>query len=183
MSNKISLPMLNLDEARFECTFGRGCEGVCCKDGKPPLFRDEVERIDANIDRILPRMRPAAQKVARQKGYLDGRSEPDRPYVRTVENWCIFFNQGCVLHALGDEEGDLAKYKPRECIWFPLWHDKKGNWYVRQHGYEGETWDLGCLNPAITKTPAAETLQYEMKFVERWLAEKEAAASKAKGKR
>ncbi|SRR5579871_3319047 len=180
MSTRVPLPMLNLAEATYECTFGRGCEGVCCQDGKPPLFLDEVKRIDANIERILPRMRPEAQRVTRKSGYLDGRSEPERPYVRTVERWCIFFNQGCVLHALGAEEGDKYRYKPRECSWFPLWHDGKGNWYVRQHGYKGDTWELPCLNRAITKTPAAKTVQEEMEFVQQYLAEKEAKNKKAR---
>ena len=26
-----SLPVLNLTEAKFECTYGRGCEGICCQ--------------------------------------------------------------------------------------------------------------------------------------------------------
>ena len=175
MSSRVSLPMLNLAEAHYECTFGRGCEGICCQDGKPPLFLDEVERIDANIDRIVPRLRPEAQRVAKKKGYLDGRSEPDRPYVRTVQGWCIFFNKGCVLHTLGAEEGNKDKYKPRECAWFPLWHDNKGNWFVRQTGYQGEPWDLFCINPAITSTPAAGTVQDEIAVVQRFLGEREAA--------
>ncbi len=172
MSRTVPLPVINLAEARFECTFGRGCEGLCCQDGRPPLFLDEVRRINANLKRILPRMRPEAQAVLNKKGYLDGRSEPDRPLLRVVNKWCIFFNKGCILHVLGAEEGDHNKYKPRECAWFPLWHDKKGNWFVRQKGYQKEPWDLFCLDPAISKRPAAETVQGEIAVVERHLAEK-----------
>lgn len=173
MSRRVSLPLLNLSEARYECIFGRGCEGICCQDAKPMLYPDEVERIDAHIDRISERLRPEAQRVLEKKGYLDGRSEPELPILRTVEKWCIFFNKGCVLHTLGAEEGDSYKYKPRVCAWFPLWHDKKGNWYVRQKGYKGEAYDLFCIDPAVTTKPAAETLSEEMKLVKQFLAEKE----------
>lgn len=175
MTRKLALPLLNVEEARFECTFGRGCDGLCCKEGKPPLFRDEVERLDANLDKVLPRLRPEARAVVEKKGYLDLRSEPDRPYLRVVAGWCVFFNQGCVLHTLGAEEGDKDRYKPRECIWFPLTHDKKGNWYVRQQGYLAEPWDLFCLDPANSRRRAAETLHDETEAVRRFQAERAAA--------
>src|SRR5262249_49127377 len=130
----------------------------------------DMERIDANIDRILPRMRPEAQQVLRKKGYRYGRLH-DLPCVRTVKGWCIFFNKGCVLHAMGAEEGDNFKYKPQYCAWFPLDFDKDGNWYVRQHGYKKEEWDLFCLSPTNSKRLAVKTLQEEIGAVRKFLAD------------
>lgn len=170
MSTRVALPLLNSDDATFECTFGRGCEGICCKDGKPDMFLYDLERIDANLDRVLPRMRPEAQRVAQKKGYLDRRAT-ENPTLRTVEGWCIFFNQGCVLHALGAEEGDKFKYKPMLCAWFPLWFDKDGNWFVRQKGYQKENYDLFCLHPGNSKQLAVETLQEEMAVIPPFLKE------------
>src|SRR5258708_5403239 len=38
--------ILNLAEARFECTFGRGCDGVCCRNGRPIVYPEEGARLD-----------------------------------------------------------------------------------------------------------------------------------------
>ena len=35
--------------------------------------------------------------------------------MRVVDGWCVFFNQGCVLHKLGASEGDKFRYKPAPC--------------------------------------------------------------------
>src|SRR5262245_53752922 len=104
------LPVVNLSEAKFECTFGRGCDGVCCREGRPPLEPEEIERIDANLDKFLPRLRPAAQRVLLRKGYVSGRKFMGQPTLRTADGWCIFFNRGCVLHQVGAEEGDRDRF-------------------------------------------------------------------------
>jgi hypothetical protein len=67
-----------------------------------------------------------------------------------------------VLHKVGAAEGDKYRYKPAMCALFPLSKDDDGNWYVRQHGYKDEIWDLFCLRPDATTVPAAETLQDEI---------------------
>ena len=40
-----SLPVVNLSEAKFECIYGRGCDGVCCQNGRPGVYPEEVERL------------------------------------------------------------------------------------------------------------------------------------------
>ncbi len=67
--------------------------------------------------------------------------------LRVVDGWCVFFNQGCVLHKVGAAEGDTYRYKPAACALFPLARNDKDEWYVRQHGYEDEQWDVFCLDP------------------------------------
>ena len=54
---------------------------------------------------------------------------------------------------------------------FPLAKNEKGEWFVRQHGYEGEAWDVFCLDPKASPTLAASTLEEEMKLAERYDAE------------
>jgi hypothetical protein len=172
-----SLPILNLAEARYECTYGRGCDGVCCREGRPILYPEEIERLDANLPRTMPLLRREAQAVVRRKGYMSERQRLGHPVVRNVAGWCVFFNEGCVLHKMGDAEGDRFRYKPAVCSLFPIQSDHDGNWYVRQHGYKKEKWDLFCLSPQNSSVPAAESLQEELALAQRFEDEYQAAQS------
>jgi hypothetical protein len=156
------LPILNLSEARYECTYGRGCDGVCCREGRPIVYPEEIERIDANLQRFLPLLRGPAQAAIRRRGYLSRRRRLTHPMVRNADGWCVFFNEGCVLHKVGAAEGDKFRYKPSVCSLFPIQSDDDGNWYVRQHGYKKEKWDLFCLDPQNSNVPAAESLREEI---------------------
>jgi hypothetical protein len=165
------LPILNAAEAKYECIFGRGCDGICCQNGRPAVYGDEAQRIDDNLDKFLPHLRPDARQVLEETGYLSRRVKMGQPMMRVVSGWCIFFNQGCVLHKVGAEEGDKYLYKPSLCALFPLAKDEQGNWYVRQHNYKGEAWDLFCLDPASTNKRAVHTLQEEIEMMHRYEAE------------
>jgi hypothetical protein len=61
------------------------------------------------------------------------------------------------------------------CTLFPLGKDEKGQWFVRQHGYKDESWDLFCLAPGASARPAADTLQEEVAFAARLDANRPAA--------
>jgi hypothetical protein len=162
------LDVLNFGSARFECTFGRGCEGVCCRNGRPPVYEDEARRIDENLPRILPLLRPEAQAAVARAGYLSGRRKAGQRVARVVAGWCVFFNRGCALHRLGAAEGLPFRYKPWMCAVFPLAKDSRGRWYVRQKGYKGEIWELACLDPRSSAVPAERSLQEETALVETW---------------
>ena len=157
-----SLPVLNLSEAKFECVFGRGCDGICCRNGRPMVYPEEVERLDAHLDRFLPRLRPEARAVVEKVGYLSRRHRLGLPMLRVVGGWCVFFHQGCVLHQVGAEEQDKYRYKPAACALFPLAKDEHDRWYVRQKGYKREKWDLFCLDPQTSPLPAADSLKEEV---------------------
>jgi hypothetical protein len=79
----------------------------------------------------------------------------------------VFFNQGCVLHAVGASEGDSQRYKPALCALFPLEKNRRGEWIVRQKGYGREEWNLPCLNPSPTTPRASESLRQELALAER----------------
>ncbi len=162
----MSLTILN-PEARFECTFGRGCEGVCCRNGRPPIDREEIEAIDRRLREIESMMRPEAAAAVRKDGYLSRRRAMGERMARVVRGWCVFYNQGCVLHRLGAQEGDAFRYKPFACAIFPLSRDRRGQWYVRQRGFKREKWDLFCLDPAASPAPALESLEREIEFASR----------------
>lgn len=168
-----SLPVINADSATYECIYGRGCDGICCQNGRPPVYADEVERIDANLEKFLPELRPEARKVIEAAGYLSKRTKLDQPMMRVTGGWCIFFNQGCVLHKVGAAEGDKYRYKPILCSLFPLMRNAKGEWYIRQQGRPGEQWDLFCLDPKATDVPAVEALREEIELARRITEEEE----------
>lgn len=162
---KKSLPVVvvNAKEATFDCIFGRGCDGLCCKNGRPSVDAAEHKTIVKLMKRVLPLLRPEARKAVEAGGLVSNRTKLGNPMLRVVGGWCVLFNSGCVLHKLGAEDGDALQYKPTQCALFPLEKGDAG-WYVRQHGYEGEKWDLFCLNPKESKRPAVETLAGELEL-------------------
>ncbi len=172
------LPVLNASEATYECVFGRGCDGICCQNGRPGVYPEEVERIDANLQKFLPELRPEARAVVESQGYMSRRVKFGQRMLRVVKGWCVFFNKGCVLHKVGAAEGDSYRYKPAMCALFPLAKDEHDRWYVRQWGYKGEPWDLFCLNPRQSSRLAAKSLREEIALAARYDAE--AAAEQAK---
>jgi hypothetical protein len=175
----LTLPILNLTEARYECTYGRGCDGVCCREGRPPVYPEEAARIDASLEKILPLLRDEARAVVRKKGYLSRRIHAGQPTVRNAGGWCVFFNEGCVLHKVGEAEGDKFRYKPSICSLFPIQADEHGNWYIRQKGFKGEEWDLFCLDPATSPKPATESLKEELALAQRFEDEYQAAEAQS----
>jgi hypothetical protein len=156
------LPVVNLADATFECVFGRGCEGICCRNGRPPVYPEEGKVIQENLAKFLPHLSPAARKLVEKEGFLSRRMKLGLPMLRVVDSWCVFFHQGCVLHKVGAAEGDAFRYKPAACALFPLEKNERDEWYVRQWGYENEDWDLFCLNPKHSPKPAAESLRDEI---------------------
>lgn len=173
------LPILNIATATYECTFGRGCEGVCCQEGRPLVYAEECQRIDDIMPRLLPLLRPKAQAAIRARGYLTHRRRLGQPLARNADGWCVFFNQGCVLHQMGADEGDKFRYKPAVCSLFPIQQDEKDRWYIRQYGYKRERWDLFCLSPTNTTRPAAESLDEEIALAAQFDAQERARAAAA----
>jgi hypothetical protein len=164
---RTSLPILNAEEARFECIYGRGCDGICCQNGRPPVYPEEEQIIRDNLERFLPLLRPEARALIEKQGFLSKRRKDGQPMLRVIGGWCVFFNEGCVLHKVGAVEGDRSKYKPALCALFPLAVNEQGEWYIRQWGVEGEAWDLFCLDPHATTKLAVESMEEEIRLAER----------------
>jgi len=162
----VSLPILNAAEATFECIYGRGCDGLCCQQGRPPVAPHEAARITKVLRRVLPLLRPAARELIEASGFLSNRVKAGHRMLRVVGGWCVFFNEGCVLHKLGAADGDPFRYKPTDCSLFPLQQDEKDRWYVRQKGYKGEGWELFCLDPAHSRRKAVDSLRDEIALAE-----------------
>jgi len=165
----VPLDVVNLGTATFECIFGRGCDGLCCKNGRPSVSNHEQLTIDRVMERAIPLMRLNARKLVEEEGYLSKRTKLGQPTVRVIDSWCVFFNKGCLLHGIGIEDGDAYQYKPMQCALFPLDHDDKGEWYIRQWDYKDEEWDVFCLNPKQSKVPAAVSMKAEIEYAEKML--------------
>ncbi len=163
-----ALPVVNLATATFECTFGRGCDGICCRQGEPPVYPGEVAVIDAALPRLLPLMRPVARELVGSVGFLGELHPIGVPKLRLSDGWCVFFNRGCVLHQLGAGEGATFRYKPSACAVFPLQKNDQDQWFVRQWGYQDEWWELFCLNPEQSTKPAAESLRAELELAAKY---------------
>jgi hypothetical protein len=179
---KVALPVVsNASEATFDCIFGRGCEGICCKNGRPSVDPAEQAAIDSVVSRVIPHLRPEARKLVETEGFLSNRTKLGQPMLRVVGGWCVFFNAGCTLHKVGTADGDAYQYKPTQCALFPLERGNDGVWYVRQWGHEGEKWDLFCLNPKESDKPAIDTLASELALAAK--CEGEAASSQKASKK
>jgi hypothetical protein len=173
------LPVINLAEAKFECIFGRGCDGMCCQNGRPGIYPEEEEILAKNLPKFLPELRPEARALIEKQGFLGNRRRGGLPMLRVAGGWCVFFHQGCVLHKVGAAEGDKYRYKPAACALFPLAKNDEDRWYVRQWGYETEKWNLFCLNPNASPVSAAQSLEDEVALAFRYDAEAEAANGKS----
>lgn len=161
-----SLPVIaNLSTATFECSYGRGCPGLCCQQSEPPLFGDEEAALRRNLDRVLPHLRPLARDLIVASDFVsDELTECGEKKLRVEGTWCVFFNEGCVLQKIGVPPGEKKTIKPIACSLFPVDQNEAGEWIVRQKGYDNETWDLFCLDPKNSDKPAAQTLQYEFEL-------------------
>jgi hypothetical protein len=164
-ASKKSLPVFtNLDTARFKCVYP-SCGGLCCRQSRPPVEPAEAKRIQANLHRVLEHMRPSARKAVEKNGFLTKRIKSKRQMISINDEYCVFYNEGCVLHRLGAAEGDSTKYKPWVCTAFPLDTNESGEeWMVRQWG-KGEAWDLFCLNPKEANVKPRKSLAFEIDFV------------------
>lgn len=166
---KVALPVVaNASDATFECIFGRGCDGVCCKNGRPSVDVNEQAAIEAVLPRVLEHLRPEARRLIETEGFLSNRTKLGQPMLRVVGGWCVFFNTGCMLHKVGAADGDSYQYKPSQCALFPLEKGDDETWFVRQWGYRGEEWDLFCLNPRESRKPAVESLAEELALAARF---------------
>ncbi len=128
-------------------------------------------RTDAHLEKFLPDLRPEARAALEEGGDLGAESKAGQRTLRVVDGWCIFFHHGCIFHRVGAAEGDRFRYKPAACALFPLDRDEQNRWHVRQKDFDGEIWDLFCLDPTQTNVPAAESLREEIALAEKFTAE------------
>ena len=74
-ATSVDVPVVNAEQATFECIFGRGCDGICCRNGRPPVYAEEAARIEANLATFLPELRTQLTYKAERAGRLRASGE------------------------------------------------------------------------------------------------------------
>src|SRR6266550_2419407 len=105
MADPPPLKIENIDTATFKCVFPV-CGGICCKNGRPPVEREEQKNINAHLERFLPHVRESARKHIKKHGWLTRRVKDGKRTVAVEGGWCVFANEGCVLQKVGMAEGE-----------------------------------------------------------------------------
>lgn len=121
-----TLVSLDVVEGYFECDLD-SCLGECCIEGDAgaPLLKEEAERLNQLLPKVIPLMTPAAQEVARDQGasYIDEEGDLVTSIVNGKD--CIFtcYAPGgkclCLLEKLR-REGNDEFFKPISCSLYPI---------------------------------------------------------------
>lgn len=113
-------------ERQFVCDLS-ACKGACCIEGNggAPVTKEEVEIIEAHLDKILPFMRPEGIAAIQAQGvvYEDEDFEPATTLVNGKECAFVYFDQTntakCAIEK-AHREGHIDFIKPISCHLYPI---------------------------------------------------------------
>lgn len=115
-----------LFEENFVCDLA-SCKGACCVEGDAgaPLELEEIEKIEDNLDEILPFLSEQGRKNIAEQGVFD--LDVDNEFVTTLNNGkeCAFttFDENGIAKC-GMEEayrsGKTSFMKPESCHLYPI---------------------------------------------------------------
>lgn len=113
-------------ERQFVCDLS-ACKGACCieGDGGAPVTKEEVAIIEANLDKVLPYMRPEGIAAIQAQGvvYEDDDFEPATTLVNGKECAFVYFDQTktakCAIEK-AHREGHIDFIKPISCHLYPI---------------------------------------------------------------
>ena len=132
----------------WNCTFGRGCQGIdknfpdhgCCSDGAYYYSEEDEARVTKAAKRLTKEMwqnydvaRKSKKLNITEKGLDNDRK------TKKINKTCIFFNEksfsnqyfGCALHHLANKEGiHYIETKPDICWQLPM----RRSWETREVG-------------------------------------------------
>lgn len=113
-------------ERRFVCDLN-ACKGACCIEGDAgaPLTFDEIDRIEADLEEILPFMRPEGREAVKKTGvfYLDQDNEPVTTLVNGKECAFVYFDEQGITKCSIEKahtEGKTDFKKPISCHLYPI---------------------------------------------------------------
>jgi hypothetical protein len=134
----------------WNCTFGRGCQGIdkklpdhgCCSDGAYYYSEDDEKRVTKAAKRLTKSMWQNYDLARKGKSFTITELGLDKDRkTKKVNNTCIFFNErsfsneyfGCALHHLAEKENNhYIDTKPDICWQLPL----RRSWEKREVGDE-----------------------------------------------
>ncbi len=131
-------------ERQFVCDL-TACKGACCIEGNggAPVTKEEVDFMEANLDKILPYMRPEGIEAVEAQGvvYEDEDFEPATTLVNGKECAFVYFDQTktakCAIEK-AHREGQIDFIKPISCHLYPI-RTKQFNEYT---ALNYEKWDI-----------------------------------------
>lgn len=131
-------------ERQFVCDL-TACKGACCIEGNggAPVTKEEVDIIEANLDKIRPYMRPEGIAAIEAHGvvYEDEDFEPATTLVNGKECAFVYFDQTntakCAIEK-AHREGQIDFIKPISCHLYPI-RTKQFNEYT---ALNYEKWDI-----------------------------------------
>lgn len=113
-------------ERKFVCDLN-ACKGACCIEGDAgaPLTFEEVDKIEADLDVILPYMRPEGRQAVDANGvfYLDQENEPVTTLVNGGECAFVYFDEQGITKCSIEKaflEGKTDFKKPVSCHLYPI---------------------------------------------------------------
>jgi hypothetical protein len=131
-------------ERQFVCDLS-ACKGACCIEGNggAPVTKEEVEIIEAHLDKILPFMRPEGIEAIEAQGvvYEDDDFEPATTLVNGKECAFVYFDQTNIAKCAIEKahrEGQIDFIKPISCHLYPI-RTKKFDQYT---ALNYEKWDI-----------------------------------------
>lgn len=131
-------------ERQFVCDL-TACKGACCIEGNggAPVTKEEVDIMEANLDKIRPYMRPEGIAAIEAQGvvYEDEDFEPATTLVNGKECAFVYFDQTntakCAIEK-AHREGQIDFIKPISCHLYPI-RTKQFNEYT---ALNYEKWDI-----------------------------------------
>jgi hypothetical protein len=131
-------------ERQFVCDL-TACKGACCIEGNggAPVTKEEVDIIEASLDKVLPYMRPEGIAAIEAQGvvYEDEDFEPATTLVNGKECAFVYFDQTntakCAIEK-AHREGQIDFIKPISCHLYPI-RTKQFNEYT---ALNYEKWDI-----------------------------------------
>jgi hypothetical protein len=131
-------------ERQFVCDL-TACKGACCIEGNggAPVTKEEVDIMEANLDKIRPYMRPEGIAAIEAQGvvYDDEDFEPATTLVNNKECAFVYFDQTntakCAIEK-AHREGQIDFIKPISCHLYPI-RTKQFNEYT---ALNYEKWDI-----------------------------------------
>lgn len=109
------------------------CKGACCIEGDrgAPLEKEEISRIERNLEAIKPYMTPDCLDLLASEGFHEGTEIDDIATTCLPTGECVFAYRekgilGCAMEK-AYKEGKTDFYKPMSCHLYPIRLGKVGD--------------------------------------------------------
>lgn len=166
--------------AQFVCNLDK-CKGACCVEGDrgAPLDKEELEKINHNIEGIRPFMTAQGLSLLDSEGFHEGEEIDDIATTCLPTGECVFAYRengilGCAIEK-AYKQGRSDFYKPISCHLYPIRLGRIGKLESINY-HKWEICHAGCSLGEELKVPVFKFLKDSLtrKYGEAWYSELEA---------